>query len=357
MQLDPSLKPGDRIPNFLLPDQENARRSFYHELLGQPVLLLACRKLTAGPAHLALTALAQKADGIAELEAQIFAVTASDVFTNFESMKQLSAGFTVFSDPSAQMVGPMMAGAGTEGQGRLFLLDQNQRIMEILEIGSEGCDLAPVLSRLKEIRDERASSPSTQGRAAPILLLPHLFDQAFCRQLIDLWKAEHQEGGFSTGYGNTYDASRKKTLEHVIKDPALHRYISYTLARRVGPELAKVFNYQAAFQFEVHIVMSYLPDRQDFFGLHRDDLRPENKRRFALSLNLNDDFEGGELHFPEYSPDGYKMAAGMACIFSCPLLHEARPVTKGQRFVMTSFFCDSDQAAGDVGVKQRSVQL
>jgi hypothetical protein len=32
-------------------------------------------------------------------------------------------------------------------------------------------------------------------------------------------------------------------------------------------------------------------------------------------------------------------------------------VTKGQRFVMTSFFCDSDQAAGDAGVKQRSVQL
>jgi hypothetical protein len=269
----------------------------------------------------------------------------------------MPASFTVFSDPPGQMVGPLMAGAGAGGQGRLFLLDQNQRIMDILEIGSAGCDLTAVLSRLKEIRDERASSPSTQGRAAPVLLLPHLFDQAFCRQLIDLWKAEHQEGGFSTGYGNTYDASKKKTLEHVIKDPALHRYISYTLARRVGPELAKVFNYQAAFQFDVHIVMSYLPDRQDFFGLHRDDLRPENKRRFALSMNLNDDFEGGELHFPEYSPDGYKMAAGMACIFSCPLLHEARPVTKGQRFVMTSFFCDSDQAAGDVGAKQRSVQL
>ena len=114
MQPDPSLKPGDRIPNFLLPDQENARRSFYHELLGQPVLLLACRKLTAGPAHMALTALAQRADDIAELKAQIFAVTASDVLTNFESMKQLSAGFTVFSDPSGQMIGPMMAAAGTE---------------------------------------------------------------------------------------------------------------------------------------------------------------------------------------------------------------------------------------------------
>jgi peroxiredoxin len=353
MQPDASLKPGDRIPNFLLPDQENARRSFYHELLGQPILLLAGQELNAG----AVLALAQRAEEIAELKAQIFCVTSSDVIKTAGLMRQMPASFTVFSDPPGQMVGPLMASAGAGGQGRLFLLDQNQRIMEIVEIGSEGCDLTAALSRLKEIRDERASSPSTQGRAAPVLLLPHLFDQAFCRQLIDLWKAEHQEGGFSTGYGNTYDASRKKTLEHVIKDPALHRYISYTLARRVGPELAKVFNYQAAFQFEVHIVMSYLPDRQDFFGLHRDDLRPENKRRFALSLNLNDDFEGGELHFPEYSPDGYKMAAGMGCIFSCPLLHEARPVTKGQRFVMTSFFCDSDQAAGDVGVKQRSVRL
>ena len=164
---------------------------------------------------------------------------------NADLMRQMPASFTVFSDPPGQMVDALMAGAATEGQGRLFLLDQNQRIMEILEVGSEGWDLVPILSRLKEIRDERASSPCIHGRAAPVLLLPHLFDQAFCRQLIDLWRAEHQEGGFSTGYGNTYDASKKKTLEHVIKDPALHRYISYTLARRVGPELAKVFNYQA----------------------------------------------------------------------------------------------------------------
>ena len=29
-----------------------------------------------------------------------------------------------------------------------------------------------------------------------------------------------------------------------------------------------------------------------------------------------------------------------ACVFSCSLLHEALPVTKGRRFVLTTFMCD-----------------
>jgi predicted 2-oxoglutarate/Fe(II)-dependent dioxygenase YbiX len=79
---------------------------------------------------------------------------------------------------------------------------------------------------------------------------------------------------------------------------------------------------------------------------------------FAMSLNLNDDFEGGDLVFPEYSTRGYKMPAGAACIFACGLLHAARPVTRGQRFVLTNFFCATEpQAAGAEGTRQRQVRL
>ena len=61
------------------------------------------------------------------------------------------------------------------------------------------------------------------------------------------------------------------------------------------------------------------------------------KRRFAMSLNLNDGYEGGELWFPEYGKHKYLPAAGSGVIFSCSLLHEALPVTKGQRWVMVTF--------------------
>jgi len=353
MQPETSLGPGDRVPNFQLPDQANDRRSFYHEVTGAPILLLLCPRLTSPSARQLLAGLVARQAEIAKAGSQVFAIGGEGVVANATVAAELSFPYRVFSDSQGQVLAGLMAGADVEA--RLLLLDGNQRVVESRDGPTDADDLAPLLA-IAAAMGRAWDTAETLGRAAPILLLPRVFEPDFCRELIGLWEAEHHEGGFSTGQANTYDPNKKKTLEHVIQDPALRRQISFTLARRVAPELAKVFNYRAPFQFDAHIVMCYQPERQDFFGLHRDDLRPENQRRFALSLNLNDDFEGGELHFPEYAPDGYKMDAGTACIFSCPLLHEARPVTKGRRFVLTSFFCDSDRQAPG-GAQQRRVQL
>jgi len=57
-------------------------------------------------------------------------------------------------------------------------------------------------------------------------------------------------------------------------------------------------------------------------------------------VNLNDGYEGGELHFPEYGPHLYRPEAGGAILFSCSLLHEVLPVTRGRRFTLLSFLRD-----------------
>lgn len=60
-----------------------------------------------------------------------------------------------------------------------------------------------------------------------------------------------------------------------------------------------------------------------------------------MSLNLNtEDFEGGELVFPEFGPAKYRPETGGACVFSCSLMHEAHPVRRGQRYVFVPFFYD-----------------
>ncbi len=47
-----------------------------------------------------------------------------------------------------------------------------------------------------------------------------------------------------------------------------------------------------------------------------------------MTLNLKgDEYEGGELVFPEYGLGRYKPGNGHAVIFSCSLRHEALPVT------------------------------
>ena len=84
----------------------------------------------------------------------------------------------------------------------------------------------------------------------------------------------------------------------------------------------------------------YDATRGGYFRRHRDNVGPPEirRRRFAMSLNLNDAYEGGEVHFPEYGPQLYRPAMGAALLFSCSVLHEAMEIRSGQRFVLLTFF-------------------
>ncbi|MBE7213520.1 MAG: 2OG-Fe(II) oxygenase, partial [Gluconacetobacter diazotrophicus] len=68
-------------------------------------------------------------------------------------------------------------------------------------------------------------------------------------------------------------------------------------------------------------------------------------RRFAVSINLNDGFEGGELVFPEFGSRRHRPPAGGALVFSCSLLHAVTPVTAGTRFAFLPFVHDAPAAA------------
>jgi predicted 2-oxoglutarate/Fe(II)-dependent dioxygenase YbiX len=76
-------------------------------------------------------------------------------------------------------------------------------------------------------------------------------------------------------------------------------------------------------------------------------------RRFAVSLVLNTgQFEGGSLRFPEFGGRLYSPPeAGGAVVFSCSLLHEAMPVTRGKRYVFLPFLYDEE------GARQREDNL
>ena len=101
----------------------------------------------------------------------------------------------------------------------------------------------------------------------------------------------------------------------------------------------KLHAFDREFAFDAHVVLSYSADGRHFFGAHRDNGAPTTAdRAFAVSLNLNDDFEGGELIFPEYAGVKVSPPTGAAAVFSCSILHEALPVTRGRRFVLTTFF-------------------
>ena len=148
--------------------------------------------------------------------------------------------------------------------------------------------------------------------------------------------------GITTGF---LDHSVKRRRDAVVRDPDTLRRIRHDLHRRLIGEIRKVFAFEAS-RIERFIVGCYDAEDNGFFQAHRDNGGPGTAhRRFAVSINLNaEEFEGGELWFPEYGPHLYKPETGGAVVFSCSLLHEARPVTRGRRYAFLPFLFD-DAAA------------
>lgn len=184
---------------------------------------------------------------------------------------------------------------------------------------------------------------------APILLLPNVFEGELCRALIDMYEADGgEESGFMQEEGGTTvmvtDANHKRRRDYTIEAPDILAAIQARIKRRVVPEIAKAHQFQAT-RMERYIVGCYSADDGGHFRAHRDNTTMGTAhRRFAVSINLNDGFEGGEIGFPEFGPPRFKPRPGSAVVFSCSLLHAVSPVTRGRRYAFLPFLYDEAAA-------------
>ena len=239
------------------------------------------------------------------------------------------------------------------GKGRVAMrrfwvvIDPTMRIRRILPFRPDGSDVAELFAYLQAL--------PVPGRhagfdvPAPVLILPDVFEPDFCRRLVTLYE---EKGGEESGFmreveGKTVllsDPKHKKRRDYVIEDRELIRHTQARIQRRIVPEILKVHQFKVT-RMERYLIACYDAADGGHFRAHRDNTtRGTAHRRFAVSINLNDDFDGGEVNFPEYGPRGFKMAAGTACVFSCSLLHRVSPVTAGKRYAFLPFLYD-DAAA------------
>jgi len=184
---------------------------------------------------------------------------------------------------------------------------------------------------------------------APVLLTPRIFELAFCERLIALYR---EIGGEASGFmrevdGVTtlmMDTQHKRRSDVIIEDLVVQQQAVARLNRRLLPQIEKVFNFKAT-RIERYLVARYDAETGGFFRPHRDNTtRGTAHRRFAVSINLNADYEGGDLRFPEFGPRTYRPPPGGAVVFSCSLLHEATTVTRGERFAFLPFLYDEAAA-------------
>ncbi len=348
----PDLSRGDRAPNFALPDQHGSYHMLYGAIAGGPIVLVFVAPGDA--AHIeALKAFTAKP--FQDLGAHVFAVLRGEPAAEVsDACKEL--GFPVLTDPMGKISESYLQAAAVDPAARTataFALDPNQRVLLVSPATPDGEDGAALGAKLAgETADalvawHRDITPKMETEPAPVLILPNLLDDEICNQLIALWGTFHIEGQVLSSAKEAKDDHRvnqdlKKRLDHDIRDLNLSRQLARLLGRRMAPELHKAYQYEG-FRFDSFKVVRYGADRQDHFAPHRDNILPGNANRmFALSLNLNDGFEGGGVRFPEYGPHEYCPPAGGGLLFSCSLLHEALPPTSGERFVLLTFLRSLD---------------
>jgi hypothetical protein len=181
---------------------------------------------------------------------------------------------------------------------------------------------------------------------APVLVIPGVFEPEFCRMLIDGYK---RHGGEASSFardesGRTVhrlDSGFKVRRDWLIGEPSIQRQVEARFIRRVVPEIRRAYQFEVA-HLERHLVACYDAAEGGHFAAHRDNTgRGTEHRRFACSLNLNDNYDGGTLIFPEFGTRQFRPAPGACVIFSASLLHQANRVTAGQRFAYLPFLHDS----------------
>ena len=146
------------------------------------------------------------------------------------------------------------------------------------------------------------------------------------------------------GIRGMIDYGIKRRMDCLIEDEALRKACAVRITRRLKPEILRVFRFDAT-RMERYLVSCYDAQTGGYFRPHRDN-DGDGHRQFAVTLNLNaEEYEGGDLRFPEYGLLTYRAPTGGACVFSCGLMHEATPVTKGKRYAFLPFLYDEASAA------------
>lgn len=223
-----------------------------------------------------------------------------------------------------------------------LLLNENQRVMAVLTPREFAGDGNRILARIRSLLPKHGFEEAKIH--APVLRVPGVFDPAFCKHLIEVFEdSPHAPSGFNQqgkdGAPLIFDDKVKKRRDFVVRPQTpLAEQIRVLYMRRLIPEIAKAFYFEVK-SHEAFKVARYDAEDSGFFNRHRDNTNSANAhRRFAVSINLNaEGHEGGHLVFPEYGEAGYRPDSGEALVFCCSLLHEARPVTRGRRYVQLAF--------------------
>jgi peroxiredoxin/predicted 2-oxoglutarate/Fe(II)-dependent dioxygenase YbiX len=337
------LEPGDMAPWFRAPALSGSPNYAFDTAAGRPMLLLFFGTAGRPESAAALAAVQANRALFDDENACFFGVSCDPADAAEGRIAQAIPGIRFFLDHDRAV--SRLYGAVPEAEGAVYyphwlLLDRALRVVARFPITESGAAVAAL--------EAQRAGGGGEADWAPVVAVRDVFEPDVCRHLVSLYE---QQGGRESGFmrevdGKTVlmtDPGHKQRRDYEIEDEALQRQLMARIRRRLVPAVKRAFQYEAT-RIERHIVACYAAGA-GHFRPHRDNTtRGTAHRRFAVTINLNSGYEGGDLRFPEFGRRTYRAPVGGAVVFSCSLLHEATPVTEGRRYAYLPFLYDEEAA-------------
>ncbi|SEM53021.1 2OG-Fe(II) oxygenase superfamily protein [Loktanella fryxellensis] len=351
--LGPGLTPGDPAPSFVQRSAANPRYAF-DSAAGR--YLVMCFFGSGGDrrTQAALAAVHARPDLFDDEFACFFGVSADPQDEATGRLQNRMPGYRHLWDFDltagrlyAVVARDAVPGPDVRMVRQWVVIDPTMRVLAAIPLRDDHSDHAQLFALLDGL--PHPDRHTGQDIMAPVLFLPRVFEPEVCAHLIDVYSAN---GGAESGFMREIDGRTvgitddrfKQRKDHTIEDRDLIAALRGRFLRRVVPQIAKVHQF-AVTRMERYTVSCYAAEDGGHFSAHRDNTtKGTAHRRFAVSINLNDDFDGGEVSFPEYGPRSFKAPPGGAVVFSCSLLHKVSRVTRGRRYAFLPFLYD-DAAA------------
>jgi predicted 2-oxoglutarate/Fe(II)-dependent dioxygenase YbiX len=274
----------------------------------------------------------------------VFTGQASDTDSLIDSLGAISSGTLSFL---ADRDGAVGRSFGAAEMPRTIILDPMLRAVADIawDIPQGHADMVRnVLQGLPRV-DDSAGVPMF----APALMVPRVFSFGICDFLIQFYETQ---GAVDSGFqfdidGKTVTLSDwrlKRRSDVAVGVPEVRELIRDHIVRRLVGPIEQYFQFKVT-RMDRYVVACYDSAVAAHFHRHRDNINAGARhRRFALSINLNKDFEGGDLAFPEFGTKAYRPSEGGALVFSCGALHQVTPVTKGKRYAFLAFMYGEEDA-------------
>jgi hypothetical protein len=316
------LRPGAFLPPFALVDADGRPRDL-HRHAGAPCAIFVLPDAVLGSYQRFFDELDRHARELGGLERICIAPIAPGRLRKLE--RRLGCSGRLLADPDRRFA--RLLGACRPAEGRVSLttclVGPDLRLREVWRSGGAAEQLRHLAAAALPLLAPPAYAVVTAQ--APVLIVPGVLAAVEMARLVG-------------------ESASDSPLQ-----AELQLQIDRTLSQTLFPAVDRVFGAgvgvggrDAYLVIRQHAAEDDTPDR---YGVARAGCRG----RYAVTINLNDDYEGGELHFPEYGPILYRPPAGSAIVSPGALIHAVRSVTSGVRYALLSFVAEPEPDHGTAG--------